>query len=296
MFSAGLGKAQIRGLETLVTSVSRFSEIVNYIKNQVGKDKKGKWLQVGSRLLEQLELMETRAAQMGASFKLTGQSLHKIKGEDIPENILEKLEDLENEEYVSDSKFVSALETIVGNDLDLRYKSLILKHAQSGICFKLTNQSLRNLKSESIPEDILSNLEYLKNQVYTSEDMLVSVLEKTVGKVMTSQCKSLILEHTRAETGFEITGRSLTELKERSIPGNILTKLEDLKDQEYAGEDKFVAVLETAIGKELPFQHKSLILKHTLLSPSMLLDIKMKLARGWAKQVVAHYLYSAIQK
>jgi len=65
MFSAGLGNAQIRGLQTLVTSASRFSEIVNYIKNQVGKDKKGKWLRVGSLLLEQLEQIEKKSNEIG---------------------------------------------------------------------------------------------------------------------------------------------------------------------------------------------------------------------------------------
>ncbi|HHC25087.1 MAG TPA: hypothetical protein ENK58_06705 [Desulfobacterales bacterium] len=65
MFSAELGKAQIRGLETLVTSTSRFSEVINYIKNQTGKDKKGKWLQAGPLLLDQLDLLENKADEIG---------------------------------------------------------------------------------------------------------------------------------------------------------------------------------------------------------------------------------------
>ncbi|MDM8525791.1 hypothetical protein QUF80_20660 [Desulfococcaceae bacterium HSG8] len=65
MADTGLRNTQIRGLETLVTSASRFSEIINYIKNQVGKDKKGKWLKVGSLLLEQLGKIEDKANKMG---------------------------------------------------------------------------------------------------------------------------------------------------------------------------------------------------------------------------------------
>ncbi len=65
MASADLRMAQIRGLETLVTSVTRFSEIINYIKNQTGKDKKNTWVRVGSLLLGQLEQLEKEAGGMG---------------------------------------------------------------------------------------------------------------------------------------------------------------------------------------------------------------------------------------
>jgi hypothetical protein len=65
MAIADLGNTQIRGLETLITSASRFSEIINYIKNQTGKDKKGKWLQIGPLLLGQLEQLENKANEMG---------------------------------------------------------------------------------------------------------------------------------------------------------------------------------------------------------------------------------------
>ncbi|QTA92056.1 hypothetical protein [Desulfonema magnum] len=64
MARAGLRTTQIRGLETLVTSASRFSEIINYIKNQAGKDKKGKWLKIASLFLEQLEQIEHKSNEM----------------------------------------------------------------------------------------------------------------------------------------------------------------------------------------------------------------------------------------
>lgn len=65
MAIADIGNTQIRGLETLITSASRFSEIINYIKNQIGKEKKGKWLQIGPLLLGQLEQLEKKAKEMG---------------------------------------------------------------------------------------------------------------------------------------------------------------------------------------------------------------------------------------
>ncbi len=60
-----LRNAQIRGLETLITSTSRFSEVINYIKNQAGKDKRGQWSKTGPLLLEQLEFIEVEAGKLG---------------------------------------------------------------------------------------------------------------------------------------------------------------------------------------------------------------------------------------
>jgi len=64
MQRADLGMAQVRGLETLVVSTRRFSEIINYIKNQAGKDNRGQWIQVAPGLLEQLKSLEAAAVEM----------------------------------------------------------------------------------------------------------------------------------------------------------------------------------------------------------------------------------------
>ncbi len=65
MAEVRLRNAQIRGLETLITSTSRFSEVINYIKNQAGKDKRGQWSRVAPELLVQLEFLEAEAGKLG---------------------------------------------------------------------------------------------------------------------------------------------------------------------------------------------------------------------------------------
>ena len=56
---------QIRNLENLVMSTKRFSEIINFIKNQTGKDKKGQWPLIADILLNQLEELEDKAREIG---------------------------------------------------------------------------------------------------------------------------------------------------------------------------------------------------------------------------------------
>jgi hypothetical protein len=65
MTDVELKSSQIRNLENLVMSTKRFSEIINFIKNQTGKDKKGKWLMVADTLLHQLEDLEDKANEIG---------------------------------------------------------------------------------------------------------------------------------------------------------------------------------------------------------------------------------------
>lgn len=56
---------QIRGLESVIISTTRFSEIFNYIKNQIGKEKKNNpWKMVGKKLLEQLEKIEKKSFEI----------------------------------------------------------------------------------------------------------------------------------------------------------------------------------------------------------------------------------------
>jgi len=60
-----MDKSQVRGLENLVVSTTRFSEIINYIKNQVGKEKKeNKWRNVGEEFLSQLKSIEAKATEI----------------------------------------------------------------------------------------------------------------------------------------------------------------------------------------------------------------------------------------
>ena len=65
MADVELKSSQIRNLENLVMSTKRFSEIINFIKNQTGKDKKGKWLLIADTLLHQLEELEDKAKEIG---------------------------------------------------------------------------------------------------------------------------------------------------------------------------------------------------------------------------------------
>lgn len=60
-----MDRSQVRGLENIIVSTGRFSEIINYVKNQTGKEKKeNKWRTVGPILITQLEQLEKKASEI----------------------------------------------------------------------------------------------------------------------------------------------------------------------------------------------------------------------------------------
>lgn len=78
-----MAKSQVRGLENLIASTTRFSEIINYIKNQAGKEKKGNiWRKIAPNLLSQLQTIETAAIEIAGdnSAERSAVKLHLVRG------------------------------------------------------------------------------------------------------------------------------------------------------------------------------------------------------------------------
>jgi len=63
------------------------------------------------------------------SFKLTERSFAKLSAEQIPREILVKLESLKNHEYTFEDQFVIALERTIGKEQSQQYKFQITQHA-----------------------------------------------------------------------------------------------------------------------------------------------------------------------
>jgi apolipoprotein N-acyltransferase len=63
---------------------------------------------------------------------------------------------------------------------------------------------------------------------------------------------------------FRLTKKSLENLRNEGIPGEILEGLQSLKDQEITGENTFLDAVEKLIGREQTLNYKERILKHAL--------------------------------
>jgi len=65
----------------------------------------------------------------GEVFELTEQSLDKLRGEDVPEDIVTKLNSLKDQRYANENEFMAALVTIIGQDQTFQHKPLIMGQA-----------------------------------------------------------------------------------------------------------------------------------------------------------------------
>ena len=81
------------------------------------------------------------------SYNITEQLLENVKAEGIPNDILEKLQNIKGQEVTQEEEFLGVLKTTIGEEQTVKHKSLILKHA-----YQSNAQSLSTwlFKSESI--------------------------------------------------------------------------------------------------------------------------------------------------
>jgi len=86
-----------------------------------------------------------------------------------------------------------------------------------GFPIKITEQSLENMKSEGVPDDILDKLQSLKDQKFTGEKEFLDLLKGKIGDEQADGFKSLILKHAEITSQKRVgeQGRSI----EISFPG-----------------------------------------------------------------------------
>ena len=84
---------------------------------------------------------------------------------------------------------------------------IILQHAAKQFCnplqndanFKLTEKSLKILKSERLPDKVVEKLKTIKNEKITGKDRFIEALKLTIGDEPTERYESLFLRHARDE-------------------------------------------------------------------------------------------------
>ncbi len=74
-------------------------------------------------------------AEEAVGFKLTKQSFDTLRNENIPDNILESLKTLENQEFLDEDHFLNAMKTHIEKEQAVRYKELISKHTEESSRF-----------------------------------------------------------------------------------------------------------------------------------------------------------------
>ena len=70
-------------------------------------------------------------AQRLAKLRITEQTLKNLRLKNVPDDVLDKLQSLENQEFTRKERFLDSLKRAIGDEQTVRFESLILKHALS---------------------------------------------------------------------------------------------------------------------------------------------------------------------
>jgi hypothetical protein len=81
-------------------------------------------------------------------FKLTEQSLEKLKSEEVPDDVIGKLKTIIIQRFTDKKKFLKALESAIGDKQTFdKYKAPILKHTAGRMSVPLLETSNNDLRS-----------------------------------------------------------------------------------------------------------------------------------------------------
>jgi hypothetical protein len=127
------------------------------------------------------------------TYKLTEQYLIKLKSEEISEETLKQLRDLRDVEFKTEDEFKKAIENAggIGNN-----QAMIKKLAHQSTTYRLTEQSLKKLKSKNIPKKILAQIQRLEDIEYLSEELFFKALTAPKSGKDATDCLRQFLEHS----------------------------------------------------------------------------------------------------
>ncbi len=82
-------------------------------------------------------------------------------------------------------------------------------HFMESLAYSLTPKSLKQLKEEDVPEELLTQLKKLKNEKYKTKEEYLQALTELLGEQETNNNRSVLLKH--AETAGRFNGETYVE-------------------------------------------------------------------------------------
>ncbi|MCP4108057.1 MAG: hypothetical protein GY749_21345, partial [Desulfobacteraceae bacterium] len=138
---------------------------------------------------------------------LTDTAFENMKDQGVPQNVIDQLQSLrdkvfsDKDDKTAEEQFTDALKARLGEELAAQYESVILEysHYPYNSQFKITDESLTDIRNEGVPEDIISQLEALKGNFYQNENNFMDALEAAIGEEQAANYRLSILEHTTTD-------------------------------------------------------------------------------------------------
>ena len=88
-------------------------------------------------------------------------------------------------------------------------------HFMESLAYSLTPRSLKQLKEEDVPEELLTQLKELKNEKYKTKEEYLQALTEVLGEQEANNNRSVLLKH--AETAGKFNGETYVEFLKQII-------------------------------------------------------------------------------
>jgi len=196
-----------------------------------------------------------------ASFKLTKESIERLRSERLPDYILESLNGSTNQVFVGHSNFLEILKSMIDKELKSmieKNKSLIL-HSTFVKRYRLSKKSLKKLKTEEIPAEVIEQITSLPKKVFI-EESFIKALKLKIETEQLEKYKSTILKYTLIDEGYMITDRSLKNLSSEGLPNEVIEALGSSSNQMIADKEEFLKFIRLEVNEKHFILYKSAIL------------------------------------
>jgi hypothetical protein len=135
-------------------------------------------------LLNETDLEQSYGKKISPVFKITQEALNNLKADLIPDGILNKLQSIQNQEFVGEEKFLEELNKTLGDEDTGKYKTLIFynttisNHVPALLAaFQISAGELSLLKQKENDDLNLKNLSKLYRVVSLSKRLKLSIRE-----------------------------------------------------------------------------------------------------------------------
>lgn len=244
------------------------SSLMRCVRKALGQEAASKY---EAAILKVAEQKEKKAKDYYTAFIVTEAVLKKLADDNLPPDVLSKLERMKNERFNNEKKFLKMLnKKIFTRSLKSRFdRSEITKYIWtvverakkkvSPVSYILTEKSLAWLKGK-ITADLLNRVKSLKDKKFASRQDFEKALNATTGRQLGMLDKMLILWQAKVFklSSFIITDESLQELEDIA-PADVHSQLATLKNTPFFTKFSFRKRLTSLLSREHYQRYKSLV-------------------------------------
>ncbi len=244
------------------------SSLMRCVRKALGKEAASKY---EAAILKVAEQKEKKAKDYYTAFIVTEAVLKKLANDNLPPDVLSKLERIKNERFNNEKKFLKMLnKKIFTRSLKSRfdrneitkYTWTVVERAKkkvSQVSYILTEKSLAQLKGK-ITTDLFNRLKSLEDKKFASRQDFEKALNQTTDRKLGVLDKMRILWQAKVFklSSFIITDESLQELEDIA-PADVHSQLATLKNTPFFTKFSFRKRLTSLISREQYQKYKSLV-------------------------------------